>query len=70
MERKSSVEIMLENIQTAYDNKWDVDDPERQFAPTIRIGVKRLKEGKKLTIEDVEKIEKMGGTDHPDPWVK
>ena len=67
MER-SSAEIVLRNIRSAFENGFDVDDPEKQISPTIKIGVKRLRGGKVLSLEDVEKIEKAGGTDHPDPW--
>lgn len=69
MERKSGHQITLEMIRTAFEKGWDVDNPDKQFAPVIRIGVKRLREGKQLTADDIEKIEKMGGTDHPDPWI-
>lgn len=67
MERSAS-KIVLENIKYAFENEFDVDDAGKQMSPTVRIGVKRLREGKGLSLEDVEKIEKMGGTDHPDPW--
>ncbi len=67
MERRLS-EILLSTIQEAYAKGFDVDDPDKQISPTIRIGVKRLREGKNLTLEDIDKIEKMGGTDHPDPF--
>jgi hypothetical protein len=70
MERKSQEQIMLDLILEAYQKGWNVDDPNKQISPTIQIGVKRLKEGQELTTEDIIKIEKMGGTDHPDPWVR
>ena len=67
MER-SSAEIVLKSIQYAFENGFDVDEPGKQVSPTIRISVKRLREGKTLSLEDIEQIEKAGGTDHPDPW--
>ena len=65
----SSREIVLNSIYEAYHKGFNVDDPDNQISPTIRIGVKRLREKKSLTPEDITEIEKMGGTDHPDPWV-
>lgn len=70
MERKSIEHIILDSVLLAYQNGWDVDNPDNQISPTIRTGVKRLREGRNLTVNDIQKIEKMGGTDHPDPWVK
>lgn len=64
----SHAEAVLKSIREAFEKGFDVDDPNNQVSPTIRIGVKRLKEGKELTVEDVAEIEKAGGTDHPDPW--
>jgi hypothetical protein len=65
----SPEEIVLNSIHLAYDNGFNVDDPDNQISPTIRTGVKRLRENKPVTPEDIADIEKMGGTDHPDPWV-
>jgi hypothetical protein len=43
--------------------------PDMQLAQWLVIGLKRLGEGRSITPEDVTGIDKMGGTDHPDPFV-
>lgn len=67
MER-SSAEILLESIKYAFKMEFDVDNPNNQTPQVIRIGVKRLKEGKELSLEGIKDIETWGGTDRPDPW--
>lgn len=67
MER-SAEESLLKTIHYAFEKGFDVDDPNSQTSQVVRLGVKRLREGKKLTIEEVSQFEKWGGTDHPDPW--
>lgn len=64
--------IRLQVIQDAWDRGVREEDltPDKQPAQWLKIGLKRLAEKKKLDAAALGKIDKMGGTDHPDPTLR
>lgn len=62
--------IRLSVIEEAYSRgmRYENITPDMQIAPWLAIGLKRMAENQKVTLETIAKIDKMGGTDHPDPW--
>ncbi|MCH7730307.1 hypothetical protein IID21_02125 [Patescibacteria group bacterium] len=68
MERNSGNSIRLKTIYGAYQRGLRCDNLERQPAQWVVSGLERLEGGGRLTVEDLDKIDRMGGTDHPDPW--
>lgn len=72
MERGPQVnfeQIRIDMIVDAHGRgmRYENITPDMQLAPWLAIGLKRLGEGETLTPEDITGIDKMGGTDHPDP---
>ena len=69
--QESPEEMKISVINEAYVRGMRYENviPDMQLAQWLVIGLKRLGEGQKLTPEDIARIDKMGGTDHPDPWV-
>jgi hypothetical protein len=67
----SPEQLRIEVIKEAYGRgvRYENITPDMQLAPWLAIGLKRLGEGQDLTPEDITGIDKMGGTDHPDPYV-
>ncbi|QQG42155.1 MAG: hypothetical protein HYV90_02465 [Candidatus Woesebacteria bacterium] len=63
--------IRLSLINDAYKRgmRYGQITPDMQIAQWMAIGLKRLEEGKILTSEALEAIDRMGGTDHPDPFI-
>jgi hypothetical protein len=68
---KSAEEIRIDVINEAFGNGMRVENitPEMQLAQWLVVGLKRLGEGRAINPEDIIRIDKMGGTDHPDPYV-
>jgi len=62
-------EIRLDIIKKAYKSgmRYGRITPEMQIAPWLAIGLKRLEKNHNLTVSEIAEIDKMGGTDHPDP---
>jgi hypothetical protein len=69
--KENTDEIRINVINEAFRCGMRVEDitPDMQLAQWLVIGLKRLGEGRAITSEDIAGIDKMGGTDHPDPWV-
>ena len=57
----------LKCIEEASSNHFDLG-PDSQIAPWVREGVALLEKGEDITPEILDKIDRYGGTDHPDPW--
>lgn len=57
-------------IIEAFLNNFDVDNPDLQIAPWLRQGVHYLRMGKTVLPSDINRFEKAGGTDHPDPFFR
>jgi hypothetical protein len=64
-------EMKIDMIREAFGRgvRFENITPDMQLAQWLVIGLKRLGEGRDLVPEDIAEIEKMGGTDHPDPYV-
>ena len=45
-------------------------NPGSQVAPWLVNGLRWMEEGRTLSVEDIARLDSMGGTDHPDPWFK
>jgi hypothetical protein len=73
VERKTenTDELRISVINDAFRRGMRAENitPDMQLAQWLVIGLKRLGEGQRITPEDVAGIDKMGGTDHPDPFV-
>ena len=54
-------------INLALKEGFDLS-PASQIAPWVREGVALLEMGVEITPELLDKIDRYGGTDHPDPW--
>ena len=60
-------QVRLRCILTALSEDFDLS-PDSQIATWVREGVALLKKGEEITPELLDKIDRYGGTDHPDPW--
>jgi hypothetical protein len=55
-------------LKAALEKGLDLDNPDQQAPLWMRIGVKLLEKGIKITPTLLDDIDKSGGTDHPDPY--
>jgi len=71
VKEKSAEEIRISVINEAFNvgMRFENITPDMQLAQWLVIGLKRLGEGRAVNPEDIIRIDKMGGTDHLDPWV-
>jgi hypothetical protein len=60
--------IRLRLIYDAFRNGMRADSCGVQPAQWLRLGLAVLEKGERLSVEKLRKIDKAGGTDHPDPW--
>lgn len=69
--RENPEEMKISVVNEAFNRglRFENITPDMQLAQWLVIGLKRLGESRTLTSEDISGIDKMGGTDHPDPWV-
>ncbi|KKQ91904.1 MAG: hypothetical protein UU16_C0030G0007 [Candidatus Woesebacteria bacterium GW2011_GWA2_40_7] len=66
-----SDQIRLSLIKDAYGRgmRYGQITPDMQIAQWLAVGLKRMEEGQDLFPESLEAIDRMGGTDHPDPFI-
>lgn len=62
--------VRIRVIEAAYKRGFRSRNinPSDQYAPWFREGIWLLEQGQKVTTEDLERADRSGGTDHPDPW--
>lgn len=67
----SSDRERLEIIKDAYESgmRYGLITPDMQITQWLAIGLKRVEENQKITSEELAAIDKMGGTDHADPFI-
>ena len=59
--------VRIEVIEEAFKRDFPITDATPQW---LRMGVDYLAKGQEVTEEDLDKFDRMGGTDHPDPTLR
>lgn len=59
---------LVDIVKSAYDRGLRSNNLDSQPAPWLVRGLQILEKGEDLTSDKIDRINRSGGTDHPDPW--